>query len=909
MTIVRNISIADKPQSWRPVAPHTPLMRTAPETRGPLVLKLNGDFILRKDWPEFLDGDEVVEWYIDAPAGKEGIRTLLAVAAIAASFISAGSSEYAYLAYIAAAANVAYNLLVPPSVATNTDQAAAPVYNTSLSGNQAKLDDPIWRTFGADKITPPFAAQPYYEYRPGPNPSWDQYYFAIFAVGYGLHDLFAEFIGKTDINSFADVLVHAYLPPGTQPSTALANVVTSAEVSGLDLITAQFVGGFVATQPTRLAKSIGWDIVAPQGMGQPADTFDVSTITNSHQVFCQEIDDGGGAIGGWFLLASKSETGDTNTPQRWSYKQDLPRPMRVQVKIARSNVTNADSAARDSIQWQTLRAYLNDPAPLESHTAHYEIVMRASSQLSAQSQTNFSLLLAGMVRTWNPTDGWSAAQGDFANYTVSRNPAWALADLWSDPIYGEGLPDERIDLQSLYDLSLVWDQRQDHFDYTFIARQDAWSAGQLIASAGRARMFRRYGVRTLARDQLATVGEVAFSPRNCIGSMPINETLRRETDPDGIVVEYTSNVTWDTNQIDCPCPGVTEMLNPVFQTYDGIKGFTHAKREGLYHAADMLLRNRTVNFQAEMNAIPAVFLMPVRFMPLIRGYGQAGDVAFWDAGTLTMSLSEKPDFTAGALYLTLRRDDSTLTDPVPVTPGPDVWSIVLPMEPDFTLVLDDGTRERPQFLLGTLTQGDELVKISSITDGDQSPGGAQYYNIAGVIDDPAVHLVDVSLLPGPGDLQDPILLPGADDGGGTLVLVTLLDNTIEDGGALTDEVPGFGEVIFGNDGTLNVEVSNPSGPQAILNQWSLVPIETGQAAGFDIMATAAGFESLLHVSGSDVLGAWLNLGTTRSWRFDGLIANPFIPLIISIRTVSDDVIQATRTMRINIHNTFDGGGT
>lgn len=834
MSRARIIAVPGGPEEWHELVIGAPLRASMPsDHHGPVVLRLNGQFLLRKDWPEVVEDDLEVEWLIDQPGGKEDLRTVLQIAVVVAAIVAPTFAPYL------AAVSVAYNLLVPPTIPDQPAPGEA-VYNAALAGNRARLDDPIWRVCGLDNITPPFAAQPYLEF----DSNGDQYYYAIFAVSYGPLDLLAAFVGKTPIGNLTDVIRKDLLDPGVQPSLALANVVTSSEVSGLEMKPGRYVpggAGYVACQPMRTCKSIGWDIIAPQGLGRvPTEDLPLATVTVRWQVEYREIDDSGRPLGDFQIIATEERTLSTQTPFRYSGKADLPTPARVEVRIARIDPGDSDANARQQLEWAGLRGYLQDAAPLNQYVTHYEVVLRASQQLSAQSQTDFHLIVYGKTRTWSVESGWSTAQGNFGDYAASRNPAWWLADLWSDPIWGEGLPDERIDLAGLLDLATLWEQRQDRFDFTFTSRLDAWAASQMIATAGRARVFRRYGVRTLARDGLATMGEKAFTPRNTMGAMPMAETLPRASDPDGVVIEYTSNVTWDVAQIECPCPGVDVITRPIFTRLDGVKGYHHALREGLYHAADMALRQRTVSCQTEMQAVLAAFLLPVRWMPQTINYGQTGDVAFWDADTLAMGLTEQADFTRGALYLTLQRDDGSLTDPVLVLPGATVWDVVLPDVPDFTLVLNDATRERPMFLLGTMADV-QIVKISAIKSAGQSSVGAQYFNIEGVVDDPVVHMVDNPYLPGPDDIQDPVVVPSDPGQSGTVLIVNLTPTVDQYAQASSFNTGGVGagpsQFVFKNDGSVR-RIAVSDGNVTPPRMWMLFGlVDTSVAALYEIRFT------------------------------------------------------------------------
>lgn len=759
--VCRNPLVGLRACDMEPVPVGVAVRSLAPDPQGGLlVCRLNGEWLLRDHWDELTDDGAVIEWHV-YPQGREAIRVLLQVALVASYFVAPEVTPYLI------AANAAYNLLVPPRAPNQNLPNQAPagsIFSTSLAGNAARLDQPIWRICGRVKITPPFAAQPYTEYRAkdpaNPTVDCDQYYYAVFAIGLGNHTIEKAFIGKTPISHFQDVLRAAYLPPGTLPSTALCNVITSAEVSSqLELVFGRYVGGYAACRPQDACVSIGVDVEAPQGLGTGSG---VLTVTWAVQV--RQIDDYGSPVGGWSTIANESRTADTNTPQRWSNTYTLSTPIRCEVRLARTSAKNTSSGARDGIYWSGLRGYLQRAAPLNAHCAHFEVVMRASSQLAAFSQRDFSMIVRALVRTWTPGGGWGAE-------TFTRNAAWWLADLWTSSIWGEGLPDSRVDLAGLYAWSLTLDSRQDRFDFAFTNSTTSWDAAQLIAHSGRARAFRRGGVYTMARDEEVDIGVTALTPRNTQPkSMTMLATLPKREQADGYIVQYQSNVTWDTAQEECPCPGFSAvdpasaqyngslpvMQAPVFLQLDGVTGRMHAIREGLYQAASMAYRQTTVKAQVEMEGVTIAFMDPIRWMPQIHGYGQTGDVAFWDPVGLVMGLSEPVDWTASPVALTLVRDDGSLYGPIVVVPGPTAYDVLLPAAPDFTLVLDDGTRERPKFLLGRLGHSDELVKLTAIRDGGRTPDGAQLYDVEALIDDDRVHVRDNLYLPGPGVIQDPI---------------------------------------------------------------------------------------------------------------------------------------------------------
>jgi hypothetical protein len=211
--------------------------------------------------------------------------------------------------------------------------------------------------------------------------------------------------------------------------------------------------------------------------------------------------------------------------QRYSNKYTLLTPGRVQVRVTRTDARSTNNRDLHDISWTGLRAYLAEPATLNAFVAHYEIVMRASEQLSSLSQRSISFIVRAKTYTWSPI-----ASPVWEGPVHTRNPAWWLLDIATDPIWGLGLPDEFIDFQSFYELSAIWDARQDHFDFVFDQTTDGWDAMQTIARAGRARVFRRNGILTIARDAYDTLPVTALTPHNTVpGSMVMTSRCPRST--------------------------------------------------------------------------------------------------------------------------------------------------------------------------------------------------------------------------------------------------------------------------------------------------------------------------------------------------------------------------------------------
>lgn len=878
-----------------------PISTLAPKSGGILVCRVNGEWLLRESWESLTQPGDVIEWH-DVPQDRDTLRGVLTIAAIVALGPIGLGLTGTTLAIATFAATTAINLLLPPvgpEIAARP-QATGEAFSTSVAGNEARLDQPIWKICGHREITPPYACQPYFEYRPrvgdsdaDPDLDNDQYFLALFAVGIGNHDVVAK-IGNTPITRFADVVRATYLPPGTQPTEVLANVTTAVEVSSATLEPGRFVGGYAACAAQRTCSAIGIDVSAVRGLGKEA------ALTVSWRVDYREINDFGQVLGPWTTLANESRTAFTSTPQRWSEKYTLPSAARVEVRLVRTDSQDTDPSALHEIAWIGLRAYLSEAAPLNQDTAHFEVVMRATSQLSQAASRDLRLICQAYCRTLASNLTWNAE-------VHTRNWVWWVLDLLTSATWGMGKPDSRLDLQSFYDLAVQADARQDRFDYVFDSTLNGWDAAQLIARAGRSRIFRRNGLISIARDEFVDAPVTAFTPRNCQPGISISERLRSRNAPDGIIVEYQDHRTNEWTEIPCPMPGVelSDMSNPIHKRLDGIVGATHAEREGLYEAADMAYRPRVASWATEMQGMLPAYMSPVALVPDQVGYAQSGDVVQYDSVSLVMGLSEVPDWDAGDLYITFIKDDGLLTDPQRVTPGPTQYDVTLSISPTFTLVLDDGTRERPKFLLGPVSGSRELVKVQAINDGGDADG-AQLFALTGVIDDERVHTADNALLPGPGEVQDPVGLPtdSGESGSGEgeqLLVVQISDQSII-GRALsataiaryTLKNNGQAETFYDGD-TSGSATANPAG------QWL-------QANPIELIYTEL-YECRFTLLSGDItngtLDTWLGLGTDR---FFDKIDGTQVPAVVrvEIRDVATSVIQDTATITLTAFK--DTGG-
>lgn len=676
---------------------------------------------MRAQWDRVAFPGDMIEWHILPMGGGGGqgsrtVLTLVAMAAIMYFTMGAGAAGFAGMLgttvgsttmavagmALSIASTALINALIPiqqPNMGgAGTTASPQSVYTAALSANQARLNQPIPVIYGRMQTFPDYASQPYSEFSGN-----DQYFHALFCVTQGEVVVERLQIDDTALSHFQDV-EYRMLPPGTSPTVVLGNVVTAPEVTGQTMETATYIGGFAACGPTLVAESIGVDVIFPMGLGlADSSSGAIGSLSATFQAEARSIDDFGVATSEWFTLGSKTETASTNTPQRRSYKFTLATPSRVEVRVVRTDTKNDTNLALHEMTWAGLRAYLKEVPTLSQTATHMEVRMKASEQLSGLTSRKISGIWRRKLRTWSASAGWSAL-------VETRNPMWARLDKLTNDVYGDGLSDARVDLQTHADIAAVCDERQDRLDILIDSRVTSIDADRTICMVARSVPFQRAGVMTLARDQLQTLPITAYTSRDILpGSMSMDYALANELTADAVIVEYFNNRAWDWREVLCKAPGVGTPSNAVRQRIMGITGAKHAEREGLYLAAQNLYRRKFPSFSTELQGLFPAYGSAVIFSPALPRYGQSGDVNTWNSGSLTIGLTEPAVFTPGAKhYISITRDDGSVTPAIRVQPGPTAYDLVLASEPTeednvtpLTLVLDSANRERPKFIFGT----------------------------------------------------------------------------------------------------------------------------------------------------------------------------------------------------------------
>lgn len=707
----------------------------APHTREPVVCTVNGEFVLRADWDlEAGPGDVVVFAHAVQGGGGDSnpLQVVLGIVLIVAGVFT-GFNPY----LIGAGFSLVVGGLIPQPSFTplnpTENTAPSPTYSTTLGGNSARLGQAIPVPYGLHPISPDFAAQPYSEF----DDTGDQYYHALLCLGLQeRHSVTQIYIDDTPLNHFVGVQ-QQLIGPQYAASLTLVNpaVVNAPEIAQQDVIRGTVVGPFAACGPGLLATKIGVDIICPKGLFLADNAGEMQEKTISWYVEARKVTDSGSPAGAWTLLGNHTLTDNSNSPIRRTYTYTVPAG-RYEVQMWRLDERDDNVRVGHDLQWLGLRAYLQVTAPLNPNAVYLALRIRANSQLSGLSQRRISVLQQRKLQSWHPDTGWGP-------YQDSRSIAWAVVDALKNPVYGAGVDDSRIDLQSFYELDLLWSSRGDYFDAVIDKRTTIWSVMQMMLRCGRAVPLMRGSVFTAVRDSKPELPVALFNMRNIRrGSFSLDYQMPNEDDPDGLLLEFFNRDTWATDYIKIAAPGVVgDPVSPSRVSLPGVVTRAQAQREGKHLVDDAYYRRSRVSFETELEGHLPTYGDPILVSHDVANWGRSGEIEEW-ASPLALC-SEEPRLTGELNYAVLVDHLGDVYGPYKVGPGDGTRTLEFLELPAITPYT--GTdRERTRYSVGPASNYAKLCRILNIT-----PSEGNSVKIMAVIEDERMHS-DAALVGGGG---------------------------------------------------------------------------------------------------------------------------------------------------------------
>lgn len=661
------------------------------EFEQPTICQLNGQPILRKFWDTRKLKDEDVLAFVTVPQGIETL--IIAIVAIAVAV-------------------VAVTLMPDPKIPQ--DQTASPdsVYTLRGQTNRFRPNEPVEVVYGKCRIWPTFITRPYSEYRGN-----DQYQYSLFCLGQGRFEIHDMKLDDTPVEDFEEVQLNV-VAPGGDLELVHSNVVTAAEVNNLELYGPNeeeytgWSGPFTLNEWDNPIKRIGIDVSFPQGLYRMDSKGKLQSQEVEVEFQYREIGEMGGAIGDWTEIVNPTITRSDNTPQRITFNHGVPSG-RYEVRGRRVSEKSESIKVSSQVRWEAVKGY----ARLHNNFGEVtlvEMVALATNNLNDNTSKAFNLKVTRKLRTWDPVDGWSAGR------VATRNPAWAFCDLFRAE-YGAKLSGEFLDKQALYDLSLIFEAKNQWFDWVFDQPMTVWDAAKMIMRVGRCVPIPQGSLVTAVRDKAQTLPSAVFNQHNIVKGTLVEKLRMFEFQPfDGIIVEYTDNDTWKPREVTCILPG-RDGLNLDRIKFPGCTNRNKAYQEGMYTLSRREYQRTTVTFQTGLEGHLPSYLDLISITHDTIRVGQGGMIMAYNSSTNVMTLSEEVVFATDNIVhkLAIRGDDGAiLGSPITVTRGSAPNKVVLASDPPVALDFSSD-RVPPLYAFGVADLWSFLGKVVSIKPMDE----------------------------------------------------------------------------------------------------------------------------------------------------------------------------------------------
>lgn len=391
------------------------------------------------------------------------------------------------------------------------------------------------------------------------------------------------------------------------------------------------------------------------------------------------------------------------------------------------------------VVWEGMRGYISGDEPDFGEVTLLAVKIRATNNLNSNTQKLFNVIATRKLPILG-SDGFSAP-------IATRSIVWAFVDIFRSAYGGRITDDKFLDLDTLETLDAFFEDRNEHFDWTFRDAITLWEAAKAVAVVGRSIPLLVGSLITMRRDGPLELPVAMFIPDNMAkGSFNWDIKLWEPDEYDSISIEYTEPSTgYKQEQVPCILPGGT-YDRPENIRLSGVQDRTHAYRQGLYILASKRYLRENISFETGMEGFLPSYGDLIAIVHDVPRWGQSGFiVAVEDLGSdqFALYVSEPLLFDeSNEFQILLRGKQGELIGPISAeeTSDPRVVIVTLVSAPDF---LTSGRTEPMLFLFGVagqITKYGRVVKIE--------PQGGERVKITAMNEAPIVHSFD-SLEPPP----------------------------------------------------------------------------------------------------------------------------------------------------------------
>jgi len=719
------------------------------------------------------------------------------------SFVAVTGADIVIYVIIAVVVSVAVSLIftvTPPKMGAIPEPD--PVFTLRGQTNKVKLGDPIEDHYGRVRIFPSYAAISYNKYINN-----EQYLYSLFCIGQGSYEIEEVLIEDTNIGNFDDAEYVIY-GPGETVDLFRDNVETSSEVASVEMFGPNepeydsWIGPFSASGPLTSSDILEVDVTIPSGLGYSNDDGGLNNRTITATFQYRQIDQNGDPVGNWLTLQNFSKTLRTVTPQRYTLTKVVPSG-RYEVRARRTNNKDTNFRANNTLQWESLRAFLPNVGNYGEVTL-LALRARASNSLNDSSRSQVNLFATRKLPIWNGAQ-WS-------NPTATRSAVWAMANIFRAVYGGKITEDKFFDLEDfvLKDQQLAAEGR--YFDWTFDTRSTVWDDAVMACRAVRAKPLLRGSIITIALERAKTIPTAVFGPNNIIqGSLEWDIKIYNQNEYDGVEAEYVDPVTWKQEVLECALPDSNaDFLEPI--KFPGVTDRDIAYREGMYEESKRRYNRENVTFSTGMEGHIPTWGDLILVQHDLPKWGQGGRLLAIDG--LILQLDSEVTFEPGEIHQVVLKDKAGATS------GPHIvtevsgnsYKVQLQSSIDISVFDFSETHERPIFAFGVQNLEGKLLTVVDVTTN-----GEEEISITGVNYDSRVFYYDTlsPAPPAPGpSVIDSFSLPTITGLGYSLnndaSRVTILWNSIRSARSFvvqwSDNLTTYTDTIEVTDNTVTLDV-------------------------------------------------------------------------------------------------------
>lgn len=355
-------------------------------------------------------------------------------------------------------------------------------------------------------------------------------------------------------------------------------------------VEAEWIGNFLTVPSGATALDVAVDYIMPRGLGEMNND---GVIVNREVKWQVRVRPAGSNNA--YQTHEFSLTKADNTPQRvtlWLKKEMGLAPGRWEIGSRRVSTVTDSTRVFDEVQWMGLKSIIQRDYTNPEETI-ITLKIKATNALSQQANQQY----------WNDSTRIVPVRQSNGQYVEqpTRSISHAVIDACRDQVYGSGLPDDAIDLDTFEAYHNTWESRGDYCDGLFDQPTAFWDAIGKLLLVGRSYPRIDFGTVSLWRDEPRSVLCKPYSPVNMEpDSFTADIRLVEDDDYDGIELEWFNPLTRKSETY-LGMVSNQQGYNPKPLKMPFITNAAHAEREALFHAAVQAFRRTNIDFSTDID--------------------------------------------------------------------------------------------------------------------------------------------------------------------------------------------------------------------------------------------------------------------------------------------------------------------